>query len=156
MKKLFFAFALFATACVSSKSDDTAASEPSASEPSTSEPADTQSEPSQSEPSASTDCTDAGTFQECAQCFAAENPAGAQAYDSIVIAECYCGTECGTDCADFCSTSDINALTAECDTCFQGVAQDRNSACISGFQTECSANADCVAFATDLQACPQN
>ena len=145
MKKLFFAFALFVTACVSTKSDDTAVSEPSQSEP--------------SEPSTSTDCTDAGSFQECANCFADENPAGAAAYDSIAISACYCGTECATDCADFCADTenpDPSLITQECGTCVNSVGSDRNSQCAADFSAACGADQNCIAFATDLQGCPQN
>lgn len=151
MKTYTFLAALFFTACTPA-ADDT--SEVTKSEP-TAEPASSPSSPT-TEPSSETNCTDAASFDLCAQCLAEENPMGAQAYSLAVLENCYCANDCAESCTDFCADeTGQTAPAAECETCVSGVAADQNSSCIQGFSADCSADAGCVDFATQLQSCPQ-
>ena len=144
--------ALFLVACTPAADDtsDAPKSEPTA-EPSSSP----TSEPT-SEPSSETDCTEAGSFELCAQCLAEENPNGAQAYSLAVVDNCYCANDCAETCTDFCADATGQTVpSAECETCVNGVAADQESACIQGFSADCGADASCLDFATELQSCPQ-
>ena len=144
--------ALFLVACTP-VADDT--SEAPKSEPTTEPTSEPSSSPS-TEPSSETDCTDAGSFELCAQCLAEENPNGAQAYSLAVIDNCYCANDCAETCTDFCADSTGQTPpSAECETCVSGVGADQESACIQGFSADCGADASCLDFATDLQSCPQ-
>jgi hypothetical protein len=148
MKFYTFIAALFLVACTP-VADDT--SESPKSEP-TSEPASSPT----SSPTSETDCTDAGSFDLCAQCLAEENPTGAQAYSLAIVDNCYCANDCAESCADFCAdTSGATPPSADCDSCVNTVGADQSSACIEGFSAECGADASCLDFANALQSCPQ-
>ena len=151
--KSLLAVALLSTACIPTTKDDTGST---STEPATEAAAEPTSEPSSpAEPAAdSTDCTGMGG-EECFQCFATENPAGAQAYQDAVIGNCYCANDCAEACTDFCADDTLaTPPTAECETCVGTVGNDQSSACIQGFSAECQANADCLDFAMNVQECP--
>ena len=54
------------------------------------------------------------------------------------------------------SNPDPSLITQECGTCVSSVGSDRNSQCAADFSAACGADQNCIAFATDLQGCPQN
>ena len=148
MKTYTLIAALFLVACTP-VADDT--SEAPKSEP-TAEPSSAPT----SEPTSEVECSDAGSFDLCAQCLADENPAGYQAYSVAVIENCYCANDCADTCTDFCAdTSGQTMPSAECETCVGTVGADQTSACIQGFSADCGADASCLDFANALQTCPQ-
>ena len=152
MKTYTLIAALFLAACTPA-SDDT--SEAPKSEP-TAEPTSEPSSAPTSEPTSEVECSDAGSFDLCAQCLAEENPTGAEAYSMAVIDNCYCANDCADSCTDFCAdTSGQTMPSAECETCVGTVGSDQNSACIQGFSADCGADASCLDFANALQTCPQ-
>ena len=135
-------------------SGDSEPSEPESSEPSepeSSEPSEPDSwEPS--EPSSSGECTD-GSTQECYECFTEEYPEGAEIYYSIVINECYCGSDCYDACSDFCSSGDGSNIDSACESCFNGVGTDPNSDCNLEFGAQCGSSQDCIDYYYALQEC---
>ena len=109
-----------------------------------------------SEPTSETSCTDAGSFELCAQCFSEENPTGAQAYSLAVIDNCYCANDCADSCTDFCAdSSGATPPSTDCESCVNTVGADASSACVEGFSAACGADASCLDFANALQTCPQ-
>ena len=152
MKTYTLIAALFLAACTP-VADDT--SEAPKSEP-TAEPTSEPSSAPTSEPTSEVECSDAGSFDLCAQCLAEENPAGAEAYSMAVIDNCYCANDCAESCTDFALIQVVKpCLQLECETCVGTVGQDQNSACIQGFSADCGADASCLDFANALQTCPQ-
>ena len=137
--------ALFLAACTPA-ADDT--SEAPKSEP-TSEPSSAPT----SEPTSEVECSDAGSFDLCAECLVEENPAGYQAYSVALIDNCYCANDCAETCTAFCADTSGQMPSTECQTCVAG--QDQASACVQGLSADCGADASCLDFANALQACPQ-
>jgi|GEM_PF-5200814 len=150
MSLFIFIVGLF-VAC-GSKETDTSSDTSTTTEP-TSEPASSPTDQPTEEPEG---CADMSTFDECFQCFYDENPTGYMAYANAIIGNCYCGTECEESCTDFCASEDGSVQpSTECETCVGGVTQDQSSACVAGFQTECSGDPACVSFVNDVNTCPQ-
>lgn len=106
--------------------------------------------------SGQTGCANEADFASCADCFYATNMSGGDAYVTALINNIYCGETCGAgDCADFCAAVETDPSTMvpmECSTCVQGIGQGDADA--TAFSEECSADANCVQFANDLQTCP--
>jgi hypothetical protein len=100
------------------------------------------------------DCTQAGSGDACYQCFAQQDAAGYQAYVGQIVNNCLCANECEAECANECADPSTLAEGA-CNTCFNGVTGDQDSACITGFSTGCQADNTCITFAMNVQGCPQ-
>ncbi|MBI4701768.1 MAG: hypothetical protein HY744_11525 [Deltaproteobacteria bacterium] len=105
--------------------------------------------------SSSGGCADEANFQDCANCFAEENPDGANAYVQAIVDNCLCANECKEECAAECK--DPNSLKdgTPCSTCFDETTAKQDSACIQGFVASCKADQSCIDFATSLQDCPE-
>ena len=99
------------------------------------------------------DCTQAG--QGCFECFAQADMAGYQAYVGALVENCLCNNECQAECTDACVDPQQMTTGSDCETCFNGVAGDQQSGCVSGFMSECQADNTCITFATNVQGCPQ-
>ena len=100
-------------------------------------------------------CASMADFNTCANCFAQENQAGAQAYSGALVQQCLCTNECQNDCTAECADPAAE-FSATCDTCFQAAANDQQSGCLTGFSSQCQADQSCMAFVQALQTCPQN
>lgn len=100
-------------------------------------------------------CASMADFQTCANCFAQENQAGAQAYMGAMVQQCLCTNECETDCAAECTDQGQSEFSDTCTTCFDAAAADQQSGCITGFSGQCQADQNCMAFVQALQTCPQ-
>ncbi len=100
-------------------------------------------------------CAAMADFNTCANCFAQENPSGAQAYSGALVQQCLCTNECEADCATECTEQGASEFSDTCNTCFETVANDQQSGCIQGFSGQCQADQNCLAFVQALQTCPQ-
>ena len=103
----------------------------------------------------SSNCASMADFNTCANCFAQENAAGAQAYSGALVQQCLCTNECQNDCTAECADPAAE-FSADCNTCFDAAANDQQSGCITGFSAECQADQNCMAFVQALQTCPQS
>ena len=101
----------------------------------------------------STDCTQAG--EGCFECFAQADMAGYQAYIGALVQNCLCSNECQAECTDACADPQQMTPGSACETCFNGVAGNQQSGCVTGFMAECQANTSCSTFAMNIQGCPQ-
>ena len=103
----------------------------------------------------STDCTQAGSGDACYECFVQQDMAGYQAYVGQIVQNCLCANECEADCAAECADPSTLAEGSACSTCFNGATSNQQSACLQGFSTGCQADQACIAFAMNVQNCPQ-
>ena len=99
------------------------------------------------------DCTQAG--EGCFECFAEADMAGYQAYVGALVENCLCNNECQADCTDACVDPQQMTAGSACETCFNGVAGNQQSGCVTGFMTQCQADNACITFATNVNGCPQ-
>jgi hypothetical protein len=102
-------------------------------------------------PDAQLACVDYPDFQSCANCYAAENPTGAEAYNQGIVDNCLCANECVSVCTAECANP--ATLTAGCEQCVNGLGPQ--SRCVQGFGNQCRAKPECLQFAGSLQSCPQ-
>ena len=147
----FILIVSFFFACGTAEKEDTSAN---TTEP-TSEPTSQPTSQPESIPEEE-GCASLNTLDECFQCFANENPAGYNAYATAIIGNCYCGNDCADDCYDFCEASSDGSTqpSTECNSCVEAVTGDQTSACVTGFQTECSGDTNCVSFVNAVNTCP--
>ncbi len=82
----------------------------------------------------------------CASCCAQDHPSGVAFYEQLYT-ECAC-PYCGSSCVNGCSATTTDGA---CRSCIDEAAQQQCTSTLSG----CSADADCAAFITCTQACPQ-
>lgn len=100
-------------------------------------------------------CTGEANFQACAQCLAGDDPAGGQAYQGTLLAECACTNPEG-DCYSACSADPVctgQQPGAACNSCIGTLSNA--SACVGDFSAACQADPTCTAFANKLATCPQ-
>ena len=101
----------------------------------------------------STNCAD---FQSCATCIGMEDAAAINSFDTILIQDCGCaaGSDCASACATgFCADNTMQPPSA-CISCINALAS--GAACLTTFQTDCKADADCLRYANEGQNCPMN
>jgi len=92
-----------------------------------------------------------------AGCCGAASMAGLNAANTAFIKECACaaGSTCNAQCSgagDVCPGL-MNNPSMACIMCLNNNVMTGN-ACITAFQNDCKANADCVTYVTCIQACP--
>jgi hypothetical protein len=104
--------------------------------------------------SSMTNCAAQPTFDLCYDCFANQNPAGANAFTSSVVQACFCENECQTSCTAECADPSVLMSGTPCNNCFTAAVNDPNSGCQSDYANYCGASAPCVQFVNDVQSCP--
>jgi hypothetical protein len=111
-------------------------------------------------------CAQQPDFLSCANCYCMQDQAGCQAYIGAIDDNIYCGQTCGPqstgmECQTFCMDTTMMPDMA-CDDCVTtNIAGCANPAPGSpaeadcdAFVAQCQADMGCVAFAQQLQTCP--
>jgi len=109
--------------------------------------------------SGSMNCAQLPTFEDCANCYCAQDPTGCQAYINVIDTYIYCGAECGTECTLYCSTLNPIDITTTCDACIANFdcgipSTTQMQQDCTNFQNACIASTSCINFVTSLQNCP--
>ena len=101
-------------------------------------------------------CTDEADFAACFDCFAADNMAGAQKLNDLLLANCYCDAMAPSkaDCdASMVCTDPMAMLDMACSACQDTLTN--MSPCIQATIMDCQADGPCSQMLMDIQGCPQ-
>ena len=91
--------------------------------------------------------------EQCFDCLVDINPEGYRVYQEQIQEKCYCGFECSEKCTDFCASATQEEPQNSCAECFQAVAEDPLSICLSDFLDECVEDEECLMFILALKEC---